>query len=334
MKKVILFILFLALFGFLVYQSDPHLLWQNLQQMRWTLLGCVLVWGIGYLLNAGSFGIILGIYGRPPRPTEVLRLTIAGYAINYVTPFGLLGGEPYRVWQLRKTMGTEAATSSVLLYAMMHVCSHFLFWLLGCLLALCYLPALNTPLTLVLLGIVVLCLLAIGLFSKAYRHGGVQALFNRLERWPGVGKPIGRWHATHYTQLGNIDAGIGLLLQQHRQRFWSALGLELLSRMVNVLEIVLILQALHTLVGSPLYASAYLVVAFSSLFANLLFFSPLQMGTREGGILLVLQQLLPAAGYTALLPVAVSISLATRLRELVWIGIGLLLTLGQHPQQK
>ena len=108
--------------------------------------------------------------------------------------------------------------------------------------------------------------------------------------------------------------------------FAKALGLELLSRLVNVTEYWLIMQALGFTAFS--YGDALLVVAFSSLLANLLFFSPLQMGTREGGILLALQYLVPSVALslpsgTTLLAVAVALSFATRLRELIWIAIGL-----------
>ena len=67
------------------------------------------------------------------------------------------------------------------------------------------------------------------------------------------------------------------------------------------------------------YFEALLVVAFSSLLANILFFSPMQVGTREGGILLALQYLL--SGH--LLPVALTLSFATRIREFFWIAVGL-----------
>jgi hypothetical protein len=53
--------------------------------------------------------------------------------------------------------------------------------------------------------------------------------------------------------------------------------------------------------------------------SNVLFFSPLQVGTREGGILLALQYLLTGQ----LLPVALTLSFATRIREFCWIAVGL-----------
>jgi hypothetical protein len=60
-------------------------------------------------------------------------------------------------------------------------------------------------------------------------------------------------------------------------------------------------------------------MSFSSLFGNLFFFSPMQLGAREGGLALAVAGLaIPSAFgvYTGLL---------TRVRELIWIVIGVAL---------
>jgi hypothetical protein len=41
----------------------------------------------------------------------------------------LLGGEPYKIMEMTKHVGVQRATSSVVLFAMMHVFSHIWYWL-------------------------------------------------------------------------------------------------------------------------------------------------------------------------------------------------------------
>lgn len=304
-----LIVLCFAILAWMVVKAGPMQLWHTLCQMPVTIALCVAVWGAGYLLNAAAFrevlsGVALDADKAGTRPgllrfASVLRLTVSGYAINYITPFGLLGGEPYRVLILKRDYGAERATQSVVLYSMMHIASHFCFWLLSVFVVLTSSrlrssdgATYSIPLALGCLAVVLVSLLM--LFWRAYRHG---ITFRFMRRWVD-------WSLLNPELL---PPG----------RFWRALLLELLSRLVNVIEYWLIMQSLgYTTFG---YSEALLVVAFSSLLANILFFSPLQMGTREGGILLALQFLLPGE----LLPVALTLSFATRIREFVWIAIGL-----------
>ena len=68
------------------------------------------------------------------------------------------------------------------------------------------------------------------------------------------------------------------------------------------------------------YWDCILILAFTSLFANALFFLPMQLGGREGGFALAVGGLSMPYAY------GVYMGLIMRLRELVWIilGIGLM----------
>lgn len=311
-----------ALLGIMVWAAGPRQLAHHLLSLRWWLLATVAVWGVAYVLNAAAWGLIVGTYPlrRPLSALRLLRLTVTGFAINYVTPFGLLGGEPYRIVALRRHLGVEAATASVVLYLMMHVTSHLVFWIAACLLAALTLPGLDGP-TAALLGLVALaCLAGLGLFLRGYRRGAVRSAVRLAARIPWIGRSVEGWRRCHEAGLERIDRGIAALLGRHPARFVGALALEVAARVVCCAEVWLLMLAL----GAPIApGDALLVVALSSLLANLLFFTPLQLGTREGGILLALGLVLPDVPLALLMPLAVTVSLATRIREFAWIAVGL-----------
>ena len=105
-------------------------IWNNLRRAGWWFIAVVLIWLPIYLLNACSWNVIInnGSKHKAIPFVKVLKYTISGYALNYVTPVGVLGGEPYRIMEIKPYLGTAKATSSVILYAMMHIFSHFIFW--------------------------------------------------------------------------------------------------------------------------------------------------------------------------------------------------------------
>jgi hypothetical protein len=68
-----------------------------------------------------------------------------------------------------------------------------------------------------------------------------------------------------------------------------------------------------------LFSYSFLILSFTSLFANLLGFLPLQLGGREGGFAISVS----ALGMTSAL--GMFISIICRVRELFWAIIGLAL---------
>ena len=102
----------------------------NLRRAGMWLPAVVGLWIIIYLFNTLSWYIIIrdGKKGTPIPFWKVYKLTVSGFALNYATPVGLMGGEPYRIMELTPYVGASKATSSVILYVMMHIFSHFFFW--------------------------------------------------------------------------------------------------------------------------------------------------------------------------------------------------------------
>ncbi|MCQ4902172.1 UPF0104 family protein, partial [Phocaeicola vulgatus] len=61
------------------------------------------------------------------------------------------------------------------------------------------------------------------------------------------------------------------------------------------------------------------IMAFTSLFANLFFFSPMELGAREGGFALAVVGLAIPGAF------GVYTGLITRVRDLIWCVIGVFL---------
>lgn len=292
----------------------------------------VLLWGFIYIMNACSFGLIIRD-GKSPRVPflKVVQLTVSGYALNYVTPLGLLGGEPYRILELSGYVGKKKATSSVILYAMMHVCSHFCFWLSSVILYTVLHFAvggkyhMETWMCIMLAVMSVVFVLVLWLFSLGYRHGFVVKVFGLLNRIPLVRRWSVGFEQKNHDSLVEVDEQIGQLHAARRMPFWGSLLLEYAARVVSCLEYWLLIGLLMP--GFTFWDSI-LVMAFSSLFSNLIFFSPMQLGGYEGGMAMATGGIqVPAAYglYTALI---------ARVREIVWTIIGILLMKAGNREKK
>ena len=295
-------------------------LWKCICQARGWIVAVFLLWVPLYLMNALTWRIILKGTGKCVVPYALLfKLTISGFALNYATPAGLMGGEPYKIMELSPYVGRERATSSVLLFSMTHIFSHFWYWFVASLLYMLLLDV-SSAMFCVLLFMMFFSLCGVYLFLKGYRNGMVVKILNVIYCIPGLKNRMTRFMRTHRNELAQIDAQIASLHTQDRRSFYVSFGLEFIGRVLQAFEIYFVLAALGV-TGSfvQLFLYATLIIALTSLFANLLFFMPLQLGGREGGFVMSCVQL----GFTN--GMGVYISIICRIRELFWTTIGLLL---------
>ncbi len=318
--NTVFFVIGLLLLGFMVYKIGLDTIGDNIVKTGWWFVPVIGSWLVIYGLNALALREI--IYERKLPHTrlpfaEVLRITISGYAINYITPVAPLGGEPYRIMQLKDKIGVTKATSSVLLYTIMHMFSHIVFWLVSIPLILIVLPVSNQLLIGCGITFLFFALLVIWVI-RMYRKGLTVTTFSLLARIPFLKKRITAFIDKNHSDLETIDREILELFTIRRKTFYAALFYEFFGRVVGCLEIYFVAVAIGadiSLLGS------FIVSSGSSLFANMLFFFPMQVGTREGGFMLAVKGL----GIAAFNAVGVFISLVTRIRELIWIAIGLIL---------
>ena len=312
----------LAVLELMVTQLDFAQVWSGLSRAGYWFVAVIALWFFLYMFNTASWYVIINNAGDADDKNVkkvgfwwLYKITVSGFALNYATPGGLMGGEPYRIMSLSPKIGTERASSSVILFAMTHIFSHFWFWFLSVLLYVVVHPV-GVVMGAMLSVVTLFTLVAIWFFVKGYKKGIAVSILGLLSRFPLVKRWAQGFFERHREQLANIDSQIASLHNQNPKAFISAVLLELSCRIVSALEIYFILLVIQP---SANYLDSILILAFTSLFANMLFFMPLQLGGREGGFLM------SAKGLALTTSAGIFVALIVRVRELIWTAIGLLL---------
>ena len=311
-----------------------HVTWEQIRNTLfgswWLPIAVLLMWAPLYLISAYVWLIIL----RGQGPCNVglgmmYKWRITGFALNSLTPMGLLGSEPYKIVELKDRVGTQRATSSVLLFTMTHIYTHFWFWFTA---AIVYviLACIGIDKMSVSLGIV----LALGalfsyggiyVFQKGYRNGFVLKMLHGVGHLPGMRRWAGRMEAKYGDAIHTIDEQISQLRGQNPKVFRKSFCLEFCERILQSFEVFFILMSLGVASGTGveghllLFVHSFLILAFTSLFANILGFIPMQLGTREGGYAVAVTVFGLTTG------VGMAVSIVCRLREIIWDAFGLLL---------
>jgi uncharacterized protein (TIRG00374 family) len=313
LSKIAFFLFGLGAFVYLVSRFGLDQIGTNIARAGWSLLYIVGVWFVIYLLNTSAWRLVLGDAGKKISFIQLFLVTVSGFVINYVTPVIALGGEPYKVRVLSGIFGKEQSLSAVVLYRMVHLLGHMLLLLIGIVLALVFLQlplALAAVLglaALVISGVIVLTLLG-------HRRG----IFERLHGWL-VRRPMFKRLTPRLDAYGDdvkqMDELLTHVYRREQGKFYTAIALESVSRVCMGIEVYLILHG----IGIPvsIVTALFLYVVYS-LIINLLFFVPLNLGAREGGLALGLDSLaLPAL-------LGVYLGVVMRIREFIWILLGLL----------
>lgn len=317
--KVIFMIIGVLTLGYMIYKLGFTEIIADINKTGYWFIPIIGSWLVIYIFNALAFDQIIE---DPLVPNSdlpfltVLRLTVTGYVINYITPFIALGGEPYRILELKRYVGIHKSTSSVLLYGMMHVFSHIIFWLLSIILIVSVLD-LSTPM---LIGCLVSFIIGIFItlwFLRIYRKGFTVNTIKLLMKVPipYVKTKASEFLAAKLESLEEVDQQIKFLYTERGSRFLGSLLYEIIARVFTCAEIYFTAVA----IGLDMSVWEALVISsVSSLFANLIFFFPMQLGVREGGLALALKSVgLPSEA-------GIFIGIIMRIREIVWIIMGMI----------
>jgi len=325
--RLLFFLLGLAGIAILLIESDPATFdWSSFFSVNliYLFIAIIGLWVVIYLLHTLCYKVILLDESKKVRFSSMMKIVTSGFALNNVTPAGLVGGEPYRIMELRRFVSTERATSSTLTFTLFYVFGHLALWVTGVALYL----VLGCPgdlwLTISLCVVGGLFLAGILWFFIARKNGFVMPVMKLLSKLPLVKKPILKLLEKKEASFIEIDDNIREF-RTHRYHFYAAFLLEYVSRLLEATEYFIILYFL----GANLHLyEGIVVMALASLVGNLLFIIPMQAGSREGGMALALSFFNIDGGF------GVQTGIIYRVRDLLFTAVGIFLVLFERHKNK
>ena len=313
--KLILLALGFCILYLTVQAVGIRALAENIRHLKWTLIPVLSVYLFIYAFN--TFGWAFAFAKPLPREISFWNLCairIIGETLNAVIPFSAsLGGEPVKAGLLKTKFNLPLSDSyaSVLIVHTTLWVSLNIFVIGAVTVTLETLPL--TPVLwksvfafLILLGAGAVCLmlgLHYGLFKKIY------AVAERFRFW-------GEGSKEKKLKLLKLDDEIKRFYTKNRERFFLSVFFNFLGWFAGTFEVYLVAKIIGMPVG---LAQAWLLEALIQVLRIVTFMIPSSVGAQEGGILLIFSQF----GFAA--PLALTFALIRRLREMIWIGIGLLL---------
>jgi uncharacterized protein (TIRG00374 family) len=288
-------------------------IWENISHLKWRLLPLLVFYPVIFAFD--TLGWNYAFPKELPKHVPFLRLyfiRIIGETLNAVIPFSAsLGGEPVKAQLLKRHHGVPLLEgyASILIVHTTFWISLNLFVISAVLMTLKTLPLppvlWNSVLVfLITLGVVAV-LLIIGLHLGIFRQ--VHALGDKWKWWGTLSQDKGR-------RFLELDTDIKRFYTSNPRRFLLSTLFNFLGWFTGSFEVYFIARLLGMPIG---LAEAWLFEALIQVLRIVTFFIPSSVGAQEGGIVLIFSQF----GYAS--PVSLTFALIRRLREILWIGLGL-----------
>lgn len=291
---ILLFIFFLFKLG----KSSLELITQNFS-LKYILIYCGIT-TIAIFPLVWRWQIILRAYGKNISFITLLRQQMAAYSISYVTPFSRVGGEPLRVYMLKKECNVDykTGTSSVLLDRYMELIGTLAFGVVGLILFL-FIP-ISYKIKLILSLAIILALIFSLIFY--YRLSRNKTLFSKIS--PRKFKKVSV----------EIDNKLSDFIINHKKEFFLSFLFYCMSGFLFLIEFKYLLLSFG--IQSTI---TEIVLIVTMLGATNFIPLPAQLGSLEAGQI-TLFKFLKGEG-----DIGMALSLLMRVRYLILVSIGFLL---------
>lgn len=320
-RLILLFLGFLTLIGLIWHIGPIRILDATTALSAIGLLVILLPSLLMYALETWGWRLTLGRHAGAVTFWRLFAVRTAGEVVNLTTPTAYVGGEPVKAYLLKRHgVPLVDGLASVVTAKTTMTIAEVAFILLGVGVAVFTIgtpagpsaPANRSGAHVLGAALSVgLLLFGTALLVAAQRRGLFSGLLGLLRR---CRIHVGFLEARE-EKLRALDRTILDFYVRDRRAYRLSTGVFFLGWMAEALEVYAILYVLG---GSKDFPAALSIGALSVFIKGGTFFIPGSLGAQEGGNLM----LLLAYGYSDL--TGITFALLRRLRELVWIAIGLL----------
>ncbi len=245
-------------------------------------------------------------------PFVIWRIRTIGETFNAITPLGNMGGEPAKAFLLNEKYGLtykQGAASQVVARTTLTV-SLILFMIPGIVFLFMDNDISQAFKISSLTGLITFSVL-IFLFFLFQVTGTLSRMVHGFNRLFPAKNP--RPSLEHLVALCGMMSGY---YRKHRGLFLKSIAFAFLGWVAGVVELYLTLYFLGIPVG---FKELWIIESLLQFVRAGSFFIPLSLGAQEGGLIVIFTSMGMAG------PLGLAVSFVRRIRELVWIALGLLL---------
>lgn len=315
--NLLTFILGLGVFIWLLYSIQVSTIWPLIAQAGYLVFPIILGYGVVQLFFVSAWRVLLNTDGRRIGLWELVRIHLAGYAVNYMMLSGNVAGEPLKAHLLRDKLPMVEGLTSVTVNKLSEGASMTIFQAIGLAVAFAY--HLLTPEMAwgSLLSFTVLTI-AMGLFFWRQKKG----LFGWFFQGLGKAGIDGPYLSKVTYQAERLDTAIADFYKSGSHRFAASLFLNFLGSVGGAIEGYFFLKLLGIDATLPMIIT---LEAISILANNIFFFVPARMGGSDAARVLVFVSmgLTSAQGF--------SYGLLRRAREIFYVLLGFIFLFRMNP---
>jgi phosphatidylglycerophosphate synthase len=297
-------------FAFLIWRAGPGKLWKSLSDLSWGIILVIALAGVSHLARTWGWRLTLGDDQHKVSFSRMVGLRLGAEAAGQLGILGQTFGDSVRVSRMSAEIPVPSSLASVTLDRGLYVVTATVTTIAGILAAL-PLVALSHALR-----------LYASLFAFALIAFLMLTLVAVRKRWPVLSwsaRTVGRvpslknWMENRYLLVQSVENALFDFHHKTPRAFWGSFSLNLASQCMAVSEVCLILWLMGVKMG---FFSALVIEALTKLVNVLGNFNPGNIGTYEGGTMLI-GNMFGLSGATGL-----ALGVSRRLRSLFWAAVG------------